>query len=85
MSMVMLINQYSLVAVGLLILVIVPVFIGGLFGSKWAAIAIAVTFISLLGFQLFARTNGDTISNPGDFENALHSGKPVFLELYSNL
>ncbi len=83
-TMALLINSYSLVAAGLLVLVIVALLTGRLFGPKWATAAVAVTFVSLVAFQLTASTKADTVSSPEDFNGALTSGKPVLVELYSN-
>ena len=81
-TMALLINSYSLVAGGLLVLMIVALLTGGLFGSKWAAVA--VTFLSLIAFQITSSTKANTVSTPEDFNNALLSGKPVLVELYSD-
>ena len=83
--MAMLINQYSFIFVGLFILVFVPVITWQLFGYKWATVTFAIAFVSLVGFQLIASTNSNKISTPKDFSNVLSAGKPVLLELYSNL
>ena len=83
-TMALLINSYSLVAAGLLVLIIVALLTGRLFSPKWAAAAVAVTFVSLVAFQLTASTKANTVSSPEDFNNALASGKPVLVELYSN-
>ena len=83
-TMALLINSYSLVAAGLLILTIVAVLTGRLFSPKWGLVAVAVTFVSLVAFQLTASTKANTVSSPRDFNNALTSGKPVLVELYSN-
>ena len=83
--MAMLMNQYSFIVVGFLILVFAPLFTWHFFGYKWAAMIIAVTFVALVGFQLITSTSSDKIATPEDFSNTLHAGKPVLLELYSNL
>ena len=83
-TMALLINSYSLVAAGLLALMIVALLTGRLFSPKWAAAAVAVTFVSLVAFQVTASTKANTGSSPEDFNNALTSGKPVLVELYSN-
>ena len=82
--MVLLINSYSFVAAGLLVLIIVALLTGRLFSPKWVVVAVAVTSVSLVAFQLTASTKVDTVSSPEDFTSALASGKPVLLELYSN-
>ena len=83
-TMALLINSYSLVAAGLLVLMIVALLTGRLFGSNWAMATVAVTFVSLVAFQVTASTKANTVSTPEDFNNALTSGKPVLVELYSN-
>ena len=83
-TMALLINSYSLVAAGLLVLMIVALLTGRLFGSNWATAPVVVTFVSLVAFQVTASTKANTVSTPEDFNNALTSGKPVLVELYSN-
>ena len=82
--MTLLINSYSFVAIGLLILLIMALLTWRLFGPTWATATVAVTFTSLVAFQLMASTKANTVSSPEDFNNALTSGKPVLVELYSN-
>ena len=83
-GMTLLINSYSFVAIGLLIVLIVALISWRLLSPKWAAVTVAVTFAALVAFQLMASTKVDTVSSPEDFNSALASGKPVLLELYSN-
>ena len=83
-GMTLLINSYSFVALGLLILLIMALLTWRLFGPTWATATVAVTFASLVAFQLMASTKANTVSSPEDFNNALTSGKPVLVELYSN-
>ena len=82
--MTLLINSYSFVALGLLILLIMALLTWRLFSPTWATATVAVTFVSLVAFQLMASTKANTVSSPEDFNNALTSGEPVLLELYSN-
>jgi thiol:disulfide interchange protein len=82
--MLLLINSYSLVAAGLLALMIVALLTGRFFGLKWAAATVAITFVSLVAFQITASTKANTVSTPEDFNNALTFGKPVLVELYSD-
>ena len=82
--MALLINIYSFVALGLLILLVTALSTWRLFSPKLAAAAIAVTFVSLVAFQLMASTKANTVYSPEDINNALASGKPVLVELYSN-
>ena len=82
--MALLINGYSLVAMGLLVLVIVALLTSQLFSLKWVVAAVALTSVSMVLFQLAASTKASTISSPENFDNALISGKPVLVQLYSN-
>ena len=82
--MALVINSYSFVALGLLILLTVSMLTWRLFSPQWAAAAIAVTLTFLVAFQLIASTKAGTVSSPEAFDHALASGKPVLLELYSN-
>ena len=82
--MALLINSYSLVAAGLLVLIIVALLTWQLFSPKWTTAAVAATFAFLVAFQLMASTKANTVSSPEDFNNALTSGKLVLLELHSN-
>jgi len=79
-----LINSYSFVVLGLLVVLIVAVLTWRVLSPKWVAAAVAVTFIALVVFQLMGSTKVDTVASPQDFESALVAGKPVLLELYSN-
>lgn len=82
--MTLLMNSYSFVVLGLLILLIMASVTWRLFSPQWITATVAVTFALLVAFQLMARTTSDTISSAEDFNMALTSGKPVILELYSN-
>ena len=83
-TMALLINIYSFVALGLLIFLVTALSTWRLFSPKWTTAAVAVTFVSLVAFQLMASTKANTVYSPEDFNNALASGKPVFVEIYSN-
>lgn len=82
--MTLLINSYSFVAAGILVLIIVALLVERFFGLKWTVAAVTVTFVSIVVFQLMASTKANTWSSPEDFNNALTSGRPVLVELYSN-
>ena len=83
-GMTLLINSYSFVAIGLLIVLIVALISWRLLSPKWVAVTVAVTFAALVAFQLMASTKVDTVSSLEDFNSTLASGKPILLELYSN-
>ena len=82
--MTLLINSYSFVAAGILVLIIVALLVERFFCLKWTVTAVTVTFVSIVVFQLMASTKTNTWSSPEDFNNALISGRPVLVELYSN-
>ena len=83
-AMALLINSYSFVALGLLILLVMTLLTWRLFNPKWAVAIAAVMFVFLVAFQLMASTKVDTVSSLEDFNSTLASGKPILLELYSN-
>ena len=80
----MFINQYSSIVTGLLILLIVTLATWRTFELKWTMIAVSLTFIAIVSFQMIGSTTSSNISSIVEFDNVLTSGKPVLLELYSN-
>ena len=80
----LLVNRYSFVALGLLILTVVALTSGRLLGIKWASIMFSITLGVLIIFQVIASTKINNVINLKDFDNVLASGQPVLLELYSN-
>ena len=79
------INHYSYVAVGLIVLGLLGVATWLLVDVKWSIVAIAITLAVLGSFQLMTSTNVEKLSNLDDFEQALNLGKPVTVQFYSNL
>ena len=77
-------NQYSFLITGLLLLVVVSFISWRILEAKYAVPIIALASILLIVSQLFFSTNANSYSSVASFENALTSGKPVLLELYSN-
>ena len=82
--MTLLINSYSFVIIGLLILLVIALLIWQLVNPKWAVVTVTVTFVFLVVFQSMASTKINTVSSPKDFDDVLASEKPVLVELYSN-
>ena len=80
----MMINQYSFIVTGLLILVIITFLSWRLIGMKYAVTVVGLTFVSLVAFQLLLSTNTNTYSSVDAFDNSLTSGNPVLLVLYSD-
>jgi len=82
--MLLLVNSYSFVVLGLLI-VLIGALISWRLGSPALIVAtVSATLIVLISFQLMTSTKFNTVSNPEDFNKVLATGKPVLLELYSN-
>ena len=70
------INQYSYVAVGLIVLGLIGVATWLLVDAKWSIVAIAVTVALLGSFQLLTSTDVEKLSNLDDFEQpqrAMHA------------
>jgi uncharacterized membrane protein len=82
--MLMLINSYSFVGLGLLIVLIGALISWRLGSPVLVVVTVAVTLVALVSFQLTASTKFNTVSNAENFNRALATGKPVLLELYSN-
>jgi len=82
--MILLINSYSFVVVGLLIALLVAFIIWRLVSPGWALATVVVTVTALGLVQSMASTKVELVSNSNEFDRALASGKPVLLELYSN-
>ena len=80
----LILNQYSYVAIGLVILAIVTFLFWRLIGIKYAVPIAVLTLGLLFAFQLLLSTNMDTYSSIEDFDNSLASGEPVLLMLYSD-
>ena len=78
------INQYSFIIIGLLILVIITFVSWRLIGMKYAVFVAGLTFVLLVVFQLLLSTNTNTYSSVDAFDNAIPSGNAVFLVLYSD-
>ncbi len=80
----LLVNSYSFIALGLIVLLIIAFLTVRLFGLQRAVVVVVVTFVLLVVFQLMASTEANSVSSPEEFNNVLMSGKPVLIELYSN-
>ena len=78
------INQYSFIVIGLLILAIITFVSWRLIGMKYTVFVAGLTFVLLVVFQLLLSTNTNTYSGVDAFNNSLTSGNPVLLVLYSD-
>ena len=78
------INQYSLIIIGLLILAIITFVSWRLIGMKYTVAVSGLTLVLLVGFQLLLSTDTNTYSSVDAFDNSLTSGNPVLLVLYSD-
>ena len=80
-----LINQYSFIATGLFLLIMVSLTSWRLVGARYAIPITGLTFVLLIAFQILFSANANPYPNIETFDNALGSGKPVFVVLYSDL
>ena len=80
----LMINQYSFIIIGLLILAILTFLSWRLIGKKYIVPVAGLTFVLLVAFQVLLSTNTNTYSSVEAFDNVLTSGNPVFLVLYSD-
>ena len=80
----LMINQYSFIIIGLLILAIITFLVWRLIGIKYTIPVAGLTFVLLVAFQLVLSTNTNTYSSVDAFDNAIPSGNAVFLVLYSD-
>ena len=78
------INQYSFMLVGLLLLAIITFLSWRFLGVKVTVPLAGLTFAVLVVFQLAGSTNSNTYSNAEAFDTALTSGGHVLLILYSD-
>ena len=77
-------NQYSLVIVGLGILIAIAVFTWRFVGKKYVAAISGLIIALLVGLQLLFSTDANTYKNVTTFDNAITSGNPVILVFYSD-
>lgn len=80
--MALMINQYSFIIIGLLLLATITFLIWKIIGIKYAVPVSGLILVSLVAFQILLSTH--THSSLEAFENALASEKPVLLVLYSD-
>lgn len=78
------INQYSFVILGFLFLAIITFLSWRFIGIKHTVPLAGLTMVLLAAFQLLLSTNTNTHSSLDDFDDALTSGRPVLLTLYSD-
>ena len=78
------INQYSFVLIGLLVILLMAPFIWRLIGGNYAIAAVALLVFALGSLQVLLRTDTERDSTIQSFEESLASGDPVLLILYSN-
>jgi cell division protein FtsW (lipid II flippase) len=84
LTLALLINSYSFVVLGLLALLIVGLLTLRFMSRKRAAAVTVVLLLALVSFQLIARTDTNSVSSTDNLDNAMASGKPTLVELYSN-
>jgi|GEM_PF-2001716 c-di-AMP phosphodiesterase-like protein len=80
----LLINQYSFIAFGLIILVIITVSGWYSIGITYTALVAGLTFALLIASQLLLSTRTRPYSSIEAFDKSRTSGQPVLLILYSD-
>ena len=83
--MALLINSYSFVVFGSLIVFAMALLTWKLLSFEWSIVCVVAVAVFLGIFQFVLSTDAEEFSTMEDFDNALASGKPILLELYSNL
>ena len=78
------VNQYSFIILGFLLLAIITFLSWRFIGMKYTVPLAGLTIILLLAFQLLLSTNTNTHSSVGALDDVLASGRPVLLVLYSD-
>ena len=79
-----LINTYSLIALGVLIILIMGLIIGQVFGRYPGVATVTIGLVTLIAFFFAGHTSNQGISTNDDFDNMLTAGTPTVVELYSN-
>ena len=80
-----LLNRYSFVIIGLLVITLLA-FVSWTFLGRKQAISISlVTITILVVFQFMMSTSSDKYVTVQDFNETVLNGRPTFLMLYSNL
>lgn len=82
--MLLMINQYSFVAVALVIFTVIVFLSLRFLALKYAIPVLGITLVALIGFQLLLSAGSNIQLAEEDFDSTLQTGEPVFLVLYSN-
>ena len=82
--MMFLINNYSYIVLGSILLLSTTILTWRLFSLGWAIAISSTMIVCLVIIQSIASTEDNSIDNLEGFDNVLASGEPVLLELYSN-
>ena len=79
-----LINEYSIVLFGILVLGLIVLFAWGLGQAKWMIIFVIILISSLATLQTLAKTSNNEITSVSQFNEVLDSDRSILLEIYSN-
>lgn len=77
-------NQYSFVVVGLVILLLVTLVAWRFVTGKSVVVMVGLVISLLVIAQIYLSNRTDQFPNVAAFQEALQSGKPVVVALYSN-
>ena len=77
-------NQYSFVVIGLVVLLIVTLVAWRFVNGKSVVVVVGIVTSLLIVTQIYLSNRTDQFPNVDAFENALQSGRPLVIALYSN-
>lgn len=78
------INEYSFVVVGIIILALVAFLTSRILSLRYIVLIVILTCVLLTTFQLLLRTNTNTFSSVNAFDKAFAYKGPKLLVLYSD-
>ena len=79
-----LINEYSIVLFGILILGLIVLSAWGFGQTKWMIVFIVILISSLVTLQSLAKTSNSEITTATQFNEVVDSKRLILLEVYSN-
>ena len=79
-----LINEYSIVLFGILILGLIVLSTWGFGQTKWMIVFIVILISSLVALQSLAKTSNSEITTTTQFNEVIDSKQLTLLEVYSN-
>lgn len=81
----LIVNQYSFVIVVVIVIGLVSLLSSRFVGTKYVLLISGLIFVAFVVFQFQFKTNGTKYVTVESFEQALSSGEPVAVVMYSDL